>query len=121
MGLFSFLTGGSNKSRMKPQDAQALIESGAVLVDVREPAEWKAGHAPQAVHIPLSQLPSKLSKLSKDKQIVTACKVGGRSARAAAMLRKNGYDVVDMSGGMMAWARAGLPVVASGGGKGRVV
>ncbi len=120
MGLFSFLTGNSGGGRRKAAEVHELVESGAVLLDVRENHEWKAGHAPRAIHIPLGQLPNKLGKLPKDRQIVTTCKVGGRSARAAAMLRQQGYDVVDLSGGMLAWQRAGLPVVTDGGGKGRV-
>lgn len=120
MGLFSFLGGGGGSTRRKAADAHALVESGALLLDVREHHEWKAGHAPGALHIPLGQLPAKLSKLPRDRQIVTACRVGGRSARAAALLRREGFDVVDLGGGMLAWQREGLPLVADGGGRGRV-
>ncbi|MFI5066551.1 MAG: rhodanese-like domain-containing protein [Streptosporangiales bacterium] len=53
--------------------------------------------------------------------MVTVCRSGARSARAAALLAREGREVVNLSGGMRAWARAGLPVVASGGGPGQVV
>ena len=52
--------------------------------------------------------------------MVTVCRSGGRSARAAAILARDGHDVSNLAGGMRAWARAGLPVVAKGGGAGHV-
>jgi len=100
--------------------AAALAGGGAVLLDVREPQEWQAGHAPRARHIPLSQLPRRAAELPKGRAVVTVCRSGARSARAATMLARDGREVSNLSGGMHAWARAGLPVVAKGGGSGRV-
>jgi rhodanese-related sulfurtransferase len=100
--------------------AAALAGSGAVLLDVREPHEWQAGHAPRARHIPLSQLSRRAAELPESRAVVTVCRSGGRSARAAAMLARQGREVSNLAGGMHAWARAGLPVVARGGGAGRV-
>ncbi len=100
--------------------AAALADGGAVLLDVREPHEWQAGHAPRARHIPLSQLPGRAAELPKSRAVVTVCRSGARSARAAAMLARQGREVSNLAGGMRAWARAGLPVVARGGGAGRV-
>ncbi len=102
------------------EQAAALADGGAVLLDVREPHEWQAGHAPRARHIPLSQLPRRAAELPKGRGVVTVCRSGARSARAAAMLARDGREVSNLSGGMHAWARAGLPVVAKGGGPGRV-
>lgn len=118
MGLLSFLGLGSTGT--KPEDAKQMLDEGAVLLDVREDSEWKAGHAPGAVHIPLSKLPNRFAKLSKDKKVLTVCKMGGRSAKAANILRQEGYDVLDVKGGMTAWARTGLPVVDDRGRPGRV-
>ena len=67
--------------------AATLAEGGAVMLDVREPHEWQAGHAPRARHIPLG---------------------------------RDGREVSNLAGGMRGWARAGLPVVARGGGAGHV-
>lgn len=60
--------------------------TSAVLLDVREPDEWQAGHAPQARHIPLGQLQSRLSELPRDHQIIAVCRSGRRSALAAQQL-----------------------------------
>ena len=100
--------------------AAALADGGAVLLDVREPHEWQAGHAPRARHIPLHQLPRRAAELPKGRAVVTVCRSGARSARAAGMLARDGREVSNLSGGMHAWVRAGLPVVAKGGGPGRV-
>lgn len=82
-----------------------------VLLDVREPHEWSAGRAPRAVHVPLSELPSRLAELPAERPLPVVCKVGGRSAQAVAFLLAQGVDARNVDGGMLAWAAAGLPVV----------
>jgi rhodanese-related sulfurtransferase len=96
--------------RVSPAQAQELQQSGAVLVDVRTPGEFQAGHAPGARSVPLDQLPGRLRETTTGRQVVI-CESGRRSASAAALLRREGADVVDVSGGMAAWRSAGLPVV----------
>ncbi len=122
MSLGSVLTGIFRRPYQSVSAAQAaaLAADGAVLLDVREPHEWQAGHAPRARHIPLGQVPRRAAELPRGRAVVTVCRSGSRSARAAAMLAKDGREVSNLSGGMHAWARAGLPVVARGGGPGRV-
>ncbi|MGE5135092.1 MAG: rhodanese-like domain-containing protein [Gemmatimonadota bacterium] len=110
-----------SRPKVGPVQAQELMSQGAILLDVRENAEWQAGHAPRARHIPLSRLPGRLRDLPPQRTVVTVCRSGARSARAAALLAREGREVVNLTGGMHAWARAGLPVVASGGRPGRVV
>jgi rhodanese-related sulfurtransferase len=106
---------------VRPDEAkEAVEERGAVLLDVREPDEWKSGHAPKAHHIPLSQLSARTDELPRNREVFVVCRSGGRSTRAAKMLSSQRGDVANVKGGMSAWARAGLPVVAKGGGKGRV-
>jgi rhodanese-related sulfurtransferase len=104
-----------------PEQARDLQRQGAVLLDVREDGEWRAGHAPGARHIPLSHLPGRAASLPPRRTVVTVCRSGHRSARAAALLAGGGREVINLAGGMHAWARAGLPVVASGGRPGRVM
>jgi rhodanese-related sulfurtransferase len=101
-------------------DAIAMANAGAVLLDVREPHEWQAGHAPKARHIPMGQLARRAGELPKGRAVITVCRSGARSARAAALLARDGRQVSNLAGGMHAWARAGLPVVAKGGGPGRI-
>ena len=93
-------------------DAPGLLASGAVLLDVREKHEWQAGHAPNARHIPLAQLRTRHRELPTGRIIITVCRSGMRSAQAARFLAGEGRQVANVSGGMHAWARAGLPVAA---------
>lgn len=110
-----------SRPKVGPEQAQELLRDGAILLDVREDAEWQAGHAPKARHIPLGRLPGRIRDLPPRRTVVTVCRSGARSSRAAALLAREGRDVVNLTGGMHAWVRAGLPVVASGGRPGRVV
>lgn len=82
-----------------------------VLLDVREPDEWTAGRAPGALHLPLGTLAAEHLRLPRDQPIICVCRGGGRSARATEALRNAGYDATNLTGGMKAWAAAGLPVV----------
>lgn len=106
---------------VRPREATDLVAQGAVLLDVREPAEWRAGHAPKAHHIPLGQLPQRIRELPAGRPVVTVCRSGVRSRRAASLLAGQGRQVYDLAGGMRGWVAAGLPVTAKGGGTGRVV
>jgi rhodanese-related sulfurtransferase len=99
---------------------RAVGSDGPVLLDVRELSEWRAGHAPQARHLVLSQLKDHLSDLPTDRPIVTVCRSGRRSAMAAHILTRHGYTATNLAGGMNAWAAAGLPVVTNGGKPGQV-
>lgn len=100
-------------------EVPALLDSGAALLDVREPDEWAAGHAAQAVHVPLAQL--SLDVLPDGEPLLVVCHVGGRSAMATRALRNAGIPAVNVTGGMAAWERAGLPVVTDSGAPGQVV
>lgn len=100
--------------------AQQLLADGATLLDVRRDDEWHAGHAPHALHLPLDQLPARAAEVPTDRQVVAVCRSGSRSAQATRFLRGFGVDVVNLDGGMQAWARAGATIVADGGGGGHV-
>jgi rhodanese-related sulfurtransferase len=97
-------------------------QSGAntVLLDVREDDEWQRGHAAQALHIPMGQVPARLKELDAQAELYVICHAGGRSLRVAKYLRQNGYRPVNVNGGMLAWAGAGRPVVTDTGQPGLV-
>jgi sulfur-carrier protein adenylyltransferase/sulfurtransferase len=78
-----------------------------VLIDVREPYEWQAGHIDSATHIPLSQVPKRVAEIPKDREIVMICRSGGRSAQAQHFLmHQHGYTrVKNLVGGMQRWSR----------------
>jgi adenylyltransferase/sulfurtransferase len=83
-----------------------------VLVDVREPHEWNAGHLEQAQHIPLGQLQRRLDEIPRDAEIVMICRSGGRSAHAQQFLKASGYaKVKNLVGGMIRWSREVDPSV----------
>lgn len=86
------------------------------LLDVREPAEWQAGHAPEAYHLPMQEIPARLAEIPMDGDVVVVCRVGGRSAMVVEFLQSNGWNnVINLDGGMRAWEAAGLPLVGENG------
>ena len=92
---------------------QLLNRKNAVMIDVREAADFGAGHAPNARNIPLAQLATRIGELEKFKNrpAVIVCQTGGRSHTATALLKKAGFaDVVVLSGGIGAWQQANMPV-----------
>lgn len=101
-------------------DLPTAFGGSSVLLDVREDDEWQRGHAADAVHIPMGDVPARLGEIDRDAQLHVVCLAGGRSQRVAQYLQRNGYDVVNVAGGMAAWARAGRPVVTDDGRPGTI-
>lgn len=97
-----------------PTTTLDAVDPDAVLLDVREPAEFAAGHAPGALLIPLGQLADRLGEVPAG-QVVVTCKRGGRASRATAALIAAGRDAVNLDGGMQAWSDAGRPMVSATG------
>ena len=94
---------------VSPTEAIELLDSDALLIDVREVTEWELGHAPMATLIPLAELPDHLDELPRDRLIVCACRSGARSHRAAIFLQESGFDAVNLAGGMVGWFAEDLP------------
>jgi rhodanese-related sulfurtransferase len=90
------------------------VPESAVLLDVRELDEWQAGHAPGAAFIPMTQLADRLGDVPEGDPVYVICRSGGRSARVTQYLNANGWDAVNVAGGMLEWARHGRPMVAEG-------
>lgn len=95
-------------------------EAGARFLDVREPDEWSLGRIAGSLHIPMGALQARQDELPTDGPIVVVCRSGHRSAIVTAALLDAGYDAVNLAGGLQAWAGAGFPLVADGGGPGTV-
>lgn len=114
MLVFPALRGRAGGGGVSPAQATQLINrEDAIVIDVREPNEWAQGHIPNARHIPLAQLESRLAELEKHKErtIVVNCRSGNRSGSACGKLRKAGFTkVFNLQGGILAWEQAGLPV-----------
>jgi rhodanese-related sulfurtransferase len=85
-------------------------DPGTVVLDVREPGEYAAGHVPGALSIPLAIVPLRHLELPRTRTIHVVCETGGRSAQAVRWLQRQGYDAVDVPGGIAAWRGAGHPL-----------
>lgn len=91
--------------------ATRLINDGALILDVRSPAEFSGGHLSGSRNIPVAEVGNRAADLPAGKSVVVICESGSRSARAAAALRKAGRtDVFCLEGGIAGWKQAGLPV-----------
>jgi rhodanese-related sulfurtransferase len=98
------------------------VESDSYLLDVREPDEWAAGHAPGAHHVPMMEVPARLAEVPADADVVIVCRSGGRSGQVVSYLMGHGYDNVrNLDGGMQSWAAAGRDMVSESGQPARVL
>ena len=95
--------------------SEVAADETLLRLDVREDFEWEAGHAPDAVHVPMGELPQRLDELDASRRIACICRSGNRSGTVTAWLVQQGFDAANMVGGMGAWAREGNPVITDGG------
>jgi len=94
-----------------PADVAARVSAGAIVVDVRSAAEWRTGHVPGSLHIPLGRLMTQMNDKPRDQSVVLLCETGSRSAIGASLLAAAGFtDVTNLTGGIVAWRREGLPL-----------
>lgn len=94
-------------------ELEALLAQGSVRVlDVREDHEFRSGHLPNAIHVPVRKLPDRLAKLKRDKPYAVICQSGNRSRSATNLLLDSGFQgTVSVRGGTGAWARSGRPII----------
>ena len=105
---------------VSPEEALRWVSEGAVLLDVREQVEWDAGHAPQALHVPLGGLASAALPDYRGRRVLAICRSGNRSKQAATLLLARGCDAYSVDAGMNGWHAVGGRVVTPGGAPGRV-
>ena len=91
-------------------ELKSAMKDEALVVDVREPNEYAAGHVPGALLLPLAMVPLRHSELPKGETVYLICQTGGRSFTAATWLAQQGYDVRNVTGGTSDWIANGLPV-----------
>ncbi|MFZ5509200.1 MAG: rhodanese-like domain-containing protein [Pseudomonadota bacterium] len=106
----------SQIKEVKCQEAAALLEQGALALDVREPEEYAAGHVPGALNIPRGLLEFKIAGeprlQDRGRPVLVYCKTSGRAALSAVQLQRMGFsNVVSLAGGFDLWAAESLPVV----------
>lgn len=110
----------SSFETVTPAEIAPRVESREVLlVDVREDAEWEAGRAEEAIHVPLATVGSELSRIAEEadgRPIAFICRSGNRSSQASQIAVDGGIGpVINVDGGMGAWVDAGLPIVPQDG------
>ena len=102
-------------SSISPSESTQMINrEDALVLDVRESNEYSEGHIINSLHIPLASLKTRLKDLEKHKtqKVIVACRSGNRSSHACASLKKEGFEqVFNLSGGVMAWESANLPLI----------
>ncbi len=107
MSFFSF---SSTPSVSVIEAAERSRASDAILIDVRTPKEYAAGHASGAVSCPLPSLASCLKKLKSFSAVYVICQSGGRSGAAVSQLLSQNINAINISGGTLAWRAHGLPI-----------
>ncbi|MBC8476654.1 MAG: rhodanese-like domain-containing protein [Gammaproteobacteria bacterium] len=116
IGIDTMRRGGAGANQVSAVQLPQLInQENAVVVDVCSPEEFRKGHIPAAINIPVDQIKEQLGQLEKfrkkDRPIVLSCRSGQRASRAAAVLRKNEFKrVYTLSGGLAAWEKENLPL-----------
>ncbi len=90
----------------------AARADGALVIDVREPHEYVAGHVPGSRLVPAADVPRRLGELPRREPVYVVCQTGGRSAGVCELLGRHGIDARSVVGGTSAWTAAGHPVVA---------
>ncbi|WP_018654284.1 rhodanese-like domain-containing protein [Actinomadura flavalba] len=92
----------------------ADVPADGYLLDVREQDEWDAGHAPEAVHIPMTELNDRAAEIPQDREVFVICRSGARSAQVTVALNQAGWLAKNVADGMQGWHASGLPMDASG-------
>ena len=92
------------------EDLATRLETGAQVIDVREPDEWDEAYLAGSYLIPLGQVVDRLDEIATGPSVYVICRSGVRSANACEYLRVQGIDAVNVTGGILAWLDAELPV-----------
>ena len=116
IGLFIFILSACSAQSgdvISVKEFKSKLSQSSTLLDVRTPDEFNEGHLEKAININIKsdQFESQCEKLEKTKPVLVYCHSGARSHRAAEMLRKKGYKVLELDGGIEAWKEKGMPVV----------
>lgn len=113
--LDAFVTAGGRLAAIPEvtvDEARTMLDTKSpFLLDVRRKAEFVEGHIAGAANIAHTRLLSRLDEVPRDRHVLVTCRGGARSARACSLLRRHGYEVTNLAGGMLAWESAKLPAV----------
>lgn len=119
--LLDFVLAKGDKAQLTPVEATMLINrEDALVIDVRDQADYARGHVPNARHIPLAELGKRTAELDKfrSQPLILCCATGTRSHSAIAALRKAGFEkLFHLRGGIQEWEKAGQPLTSRKKGK----
>jgi rhodanese-related sulfurtransferase len=93
------------------EELAARLDSGAVLVDVRQPDEYESGHVPSARLVPLGDVPERVDAFTGHDEVLVICRTGGRSRAACEFLIEQGVPAINVAGGTLAWLESGRDVI----------
>lgn len=97
----------AGEQELEPGRASALIESGATLIDVRQPYEFEGGHLAGSVNVEMNELTRRAGEIPKDAPVLFICRTGNRSSMATDAFREGGWDAHNLAGGLEAWVADG--------------
>ncbi|MFV1970080.1 MAG: rhodanese-like domain-containing protein [Acidimicrobiia bacterium] len=101
---------GRTKTTVNVKKAHQMVaDDGYVIIDVRTAKERRQGHPPGSIHMVLESIPQRIQEL-EGKKVLALCQSGSRSSAATRFLLQNDIEALNVSGGMLAWSRAGLPL-----------
>lgn len=106
VGFLFYSRAQANVPTISPEEAREyLTNSNYQFIDVRTDDEYDSGHIPNSIHIPLHQIQDRMSEIDslKNKNIIAYCRSGARSSKATKILVKAGFDVLNLSGGVLSW------------------
>ena len=106
VGFLFYSRAQANVPTISPEEAREyLTDSNYQFIDVRTDGEYDSGHIPNSMHIPLHQIQDRMSEIDslKNKNIIAYCRSGARSSKATKILVKAGFDVLNLSGGVLSW------------------
>ena len=106
VGFLFYSRAQANVPTISPEEAREyLTDSNYQFIDVRTDSEYDSGHIPNSIHIPLHQIQDRMSEIDslKNKNIIAYCRSGARSSKATKILVKAGFDVLNLSGGVLSW------------------
>ena len=106
VGFLFYSRAQANVPTISPEEAREyLTNSNYQFIDVRTDGEYDSGHIPNSMHIPLHQIQDRMSEIDslKNKNIIAYCRSGARSSKATKILVKAGFDVLNLSGGVLSW------------------
>ena len=109
--LFGAVPAGGAEGIGVVETRRKLLAREAILIDVRERDEWRAGHVKGARHIPIGELAAHVGELPRDREVLLFCRSGNRSGAATRLLRGQGFEQArNVEGGLIAWTGSGLPL-----------